>query len=253
MLTSKLIEKLLKEVSDPDNEILVSAEGNDDKMDRIADALTMCQKTLEECFEDICNIESDEVDEPDEEVLEESLDDAVDLIDKLDASSDPEMKKVASVFDELLLTVCSDKKKLQMLKEAKEDELNKLRDKCRLERIKELYPKENEQNEKLINAKEVAKKVEEVIEKKVHYRPMQHALSTRYSPDMPGENLVRIGDNVWQCPLTKKIYNYEAGYTTDDGDVVPGTSITNQTDQLSYNAPQQTLFNSRQESLNGKG
>ena len=59
MSTSKLIKKLLSEVSSPDNEILISAEGNDDKMDRVADALTMCQKTLEECLEDIGAMDRD--------------------------------------------------------------------------------------------------------------------------------------------------------------------------------------------------
>ncbi len=50
------------------------------------------------------------------------------------------------------------------------------------------------------------------------------SLSTRYSPDRVGVQARRIGDGVYQDPYTNKIYDYNEGFSTEDGRVQPGGS-----------------------------
>lgn len=49
-------------------------------------------------------------------------------------------------------------------------------------------------------------------------------LSTRYSPDHIGHQVLRIGDGVYQDPITNKIYDYNEGFKTEDGRDFPGGS-----------------------------
>jgi len=76
------------------------------------------------------------------------------------------------------------------------------------------------------------------------------ALQTRYSPDLVGVQMARIGDGVYQCPVTGKIYNFETGYTDMDGDYHPGSSVSAQTpDSTGYSIPHR-IFDSREQILN---
>lgn len=76
------------------------------------------------------------------------------------------------------------------------------------------------------------------------------ALQTRYSPDLVGVQLARVGDGVYQCPVTGKIYNFETGYTDMDGDYHPGSSVSAQTpDSTGYSIPHR-IFDSREQILN---
>lgn len=76
------------------------------------------------------------------------------------------------------------------------------------------------------------------------------ALQTRYSPDLVGVQLARVGDGVYQCPVTGKIYNFETGYTDMDGDYHPGSSVSAQTpDSTGYEIPHR-MFDSREQILN---
>lgn len=59
---------------------------------------------------------------------------------------------------------------------------------------------------------------------------MQHSLTTRYCPEHPGASIKRIDEATFQCPLDNKIYNYEVGFSTINGNVIPGTSVSGQTD-----------------------
>lgn len=40
---------------------------------------------------------------------------------------------------------------------------------------------------------------------------------SRQCPDHPGQQLIRLADNVRQCPLDYKIYDFQHGFTTEDG------------------------------------
>lgn len=46
-------------------------------------------------------------------------------------------------------------------------------------------------------------------------------LSTRYSPDRVGIQAMRVSDGVFQDPYTNKVYDYNEGFSTEDGSSFP--------------------------------
>ena len=56
------------------------------------------------------------------------------------------------------------------------------------------------------------------------------SLSTRYSPDRVGVQARRVSDGVYQDPITNKKYDWNEGFTTDDGSKFFGGSVSLQTD-----------------------
>jgi hypothetical protein len=80
------------------------------------------------------------------------------------------------------------------------------------------------------------------------YTIMEAPLSTRYCPDHPGVPLMRVGDHQAQCELDKKIYNYETGYTLNNGSKVPGGDVSQQTAVLDI--PYYSIFTTREDRLN---
>lgn len=76
-------------------------------------------------------------------------------------------------------------------------------------------------------------------------------LQTRYCPDHNGVQTTRIGERTYQCPLDKKVYNYETGYTDYKGEHVPGGSIAQQTPGSSdYFATPSRIFDTRDNLMN---
>jgi hypothetical protein len=56
------------------------------------------------------------------------------------------------------------------------------------------------------------------------------SLSTRYSPDRVGVQARRVSDGVYQDPITNKTYDWNEGFTTDDGSKFSGGNVSLQTD-----------------------
>lgn len=56
------------------------------------------------------------------------------------------------------------------------------------------------------------------------------SLSTRYSPDRVGVQARRISDGVSQDPITNKIYDWNEGFKTEDGETFSGGGVSLQTD-----------------------
>jgi len=54
-------------------------------------------------------------------------------------------------------------------------------------------------------------------------------LSTRYSPDRVGVQAMRVSDGVFQDPYTNKVYDYNEGFKTEDGQEYPAGSAALQT------------------------
>ena len=76
------------------------------------------------------------------------------------------------------------------------------------------------------------------------------ALSTRYSPELIGVPLARIGEDQWQCPVTGKVYNFATGYTDMNGEFQPGGSVAAQTPSSSEYETPHRMFDSRENILN---
>jgi hypothetical protein len=240
MRVSNLLKELSEKLTDPDNEILVEAEKRgSDVLLKTADALTSCAWILkmasEECSE--------------ETVTEEEIDEMAALATSFDESGDEFLVKQAAVIDEILLTIGSKKNPTAGIKKVLAAEEDKLREKYRAQALEDDYTKVSKQHKEEIGAEEAKKAIDAKIKK---FRPMEASLSTRYSPDMPGTMMMRIGDGVFQCPITKKIYNFNSGFTTAKGNKVPGGSVENQTQFFGFNAPEHANFSTREEALNGR-
>lgn len=174
----------------------------------------------------------------------ESLDDVGKLASILDQSEDVSLAKVASVLDEILLTIAKPKNAIESIKLAEESEIEKLRIKYKTP-SPDLFTIGNEKKEKL--TEEYTKEIEDKIKK---YKPNEAPLSARTCPDHQSIMLQRVGDHTVQCPLDRKIYNYDAGYTLMDGSVVPGSAVQGQTDFSNSSDSQHVSFSNRQDKLN---
>jgi len=242
MRVTTLLNELSKKLTNPDGELMVTAEkGGNEVLLRVADALASCACILK--------MAADETDDLEPIITSDRLDEMAEVATAFDNSGDDLLRKQASVMDELLLTIGSKKNSIANFKSAQDTEVEKQRQKYRDQALEEAYTKAREQHNEEIGVEDA----KQALDKKVkQYRPLETSLSTRYSPDMPGVQLMRIGDNVYQCPVTKKIFNYNAGYTTAKGNKVPGSAVENQTQQLGFRAPEHMNFSTREEVLNGR-
>ncbi len=65
---------------------------------------------------------------------------------------------------------------------------------------------------------------------KIKLKEPAKSLSTRYSPDRVGIQARHISDGVYQDPYTNKIYDWNEGFTSEDGKVYPAGSVDLQSD-----------------------
>jgi hypothetical protein len=199
----------------PHNEAILLSEYNDDCLKVVSESCVEAAQLLKKAAYQVEQLEPEEQ----SKLTPEALDELASIATAFDFSEDPNLRKQASVIDELLLTVAAPPDFLKK-KEAAEDQ-----------RIKDLQNKyKNPQEElKSINKVEDGNKAIEDSGMTKQYRVMEHSLSTRYDPDLPGVQIARVGDDVWQSEMTKKVYNFSEGYTLSNGSKVPGSSVSEQT------------------------
>lgn len=251
-MKEQLIQKLEKAISvliDPDSELMQDAERVLDNeflvayataLNQAASSLLGAKRTVEEKGKDIIDTEGTDV-------TEQDIDDIAAIAQSLDESGDPRLMRTASIIDEILLTIGADPKAKGAFKKAEQEEIERLRAKYRETRGDKEYKDVKAQHDKEIKVNEAIEAVNKRIKQ---YRPLEAPLSTRYSPDMPGVSLVRIGDSVYQCPVTKKIYDFRAGYTTMKGNKIPGSEVSNQTQYMGHTAQEHMNFSTREQTLN---
>lgn len=78
------------------------------------------------------------------------------------------------------------------------------------------------------------------------HRGTPKSLSTRYSPELPGVPLMHVSDGVYQDFLTKKIYDFNKGFTLQNGEKVPGGSVKHQTPNYGQTGGSARMFETRQ-------
>jgi hypothetical protein len=159
---------------------------------------------------------------------------------ELDKSNDPVLQKYASVLDELLITLAATQEEVNRLKMQQDN---------KTEELKKKYQNIKTELDNKLKSKEAV----EAIKKSPYfkeYRPMEAPLSTRYSPDHPGVQVARVGEGLWQDGLTGKVYDYQAGFTTERGVKVPGGSVSGQTDLDLKD--QHVIFDNREGRVNEK-
>lgn len=233
MRISELLNAFASWLESPDNEALLLAEYDEDCLKIVAESCVQAATILK-----LAGQETDLL-EPAEEsnITPENIDKLAMIANEFDNSGNKELMKQASLIDELLLTISASK---DFLKNKKAEEDYRTKDlKKKYEDAKVFLDKNNnkEESEKAIDKSEYMKE----------YSPMEFGLKSRYCPDHPGVAAIRVSDTALQCPLDRKVYDFEAGFTLSNGNKVPGTSVENQSKLDSYQ--QSSLFNSREERL----
>jgi hypothetical protein len=243
MAISMDLRVLARKLEKSSDDLLVSASTKGpETFEKVATAVAAASTLLESVADDMDqNAEFN--------ITSEQLDEIAALASAFDESNDPLLKKQASVLDELLLSIAAPKNAATKSRKVTEDEINRLRAERRRARGEEAYVKPRQDHHDMWNAAQQAKAVEQQVKR---YRPLEAPLQTRYPPDRPGGQMTRITDHVYQDIVTGVIYDFKAGYTTQKGNKVPGSSVENQTRQLGdYRNQSTSLFETR-ESLMGR-
>lgn len=231
MRISEMLHAIASWLESPNNEALLLAEYDDHCMKVVSESCVLAAALIKNAAKQVDIIEPP----PESKITPDSIESLASLAAAFDASGDPELKKQASVLDELLLTIAAPPNALNS-KRAAEDN-----------RIEELRKKYQEPAKYLAEANKVeeAKKAIDNSSMTKTYAILEAPLNTRYCPDHPGGQIARIGEHMWQCELDKKVYNFESGYTLANGSKVPGGDVANQTQPVSM--PAHAIFDSRSE------
>jgi hypothetical protein len=218
MRVAELLTAIASWLESPHNEALMLAEDHEDCMKVVAESCVLAAQLLKTA--------ADEVDllEPAVEsvITPESIEETAALASALDAVADPQLKKMASVLDELLLTIAAPKE---------QSEEQKAYSERRIEELRRKYQGNAEMLHKINRTDEQVKDVDKSKMTK-HFELHDRPLNARNCPQHPGAQLARVGEHQYQCEIDKKIYNWLTGYTLDDGTKVPGGDVSLQTQNL---------------------
>jgi hypothetical protein len=237
---SSELRKIVETLNDSNSEVFKEAADylNDSDLDIFASILAEVADKL--------SLAADLVEDK-KTVLPSDIIEMAAVAQAFDESGDEVLRKQASVLDEILITIGADPKAQTAFKKANDEELARLRAKYRGERGEAAYTSAKKEHDEAIGVDEATKAIKNKVKE---YRPMEASLSTRYCPDMPGVSLMRIGDNVYQCPVTKKVYDFRSGFVTAKGNKVPGTDVSNQTQHLGFRGTEHMNFSTRDGALN---
>lgn len=235
MRIAEMLQAIAAWLESPNNEALLLAESDEECMNVVAESCTLAAALLKNAAEQVDSMELPE----ESKITPESIEDLANLAAAFDASGDPSLKKQASVLDELLLSIAAPPNAYAARKDLEEN------------RINELKRKYNEPHDELrkLNSIEKSEKAIDKSEMTKRYNIMEAPLSTRYCPDHPGVQIARIGEHMWQCEMDKKSYNFDSGFTLNNGSKVPGGNVSEQTKGL--NIPFNNIFDTRDGRLSG--
>lgn len=233
MRISEMLISIANWLENPNNEAILLSEYDDNCLKIVSNSCIEAAQLLKTAAEKV-----EEVEPPaPSNLTPESIEELASIATAFDASNDPNLKKQASVIDELLLSIA-----------APEDAIKKQKSYLD-QRIEDLKYKYNHPRESLAEdmKSEATVKAIEDSDMIKEYRVMQAPLNTRYDPDHAGVLLNRIGDGIWQSEMTKKIYDFKEGFKLNNGMIVPGSSVSEQTqvDPREFHS----VFDTREERL----
>jgi hypothetical protein len=203
-------------LENPENDLFKSAEDNNLALSALANCMVRVASEIKKTANEV--LEASELNDK-KELTPEFLDELASIAAEFDSSGDEFLQKQASVFDDLLLTLSAPKNAVYEIKKAKSD---------RIEELKKKYKDIKEQLDTNIKSADSIK----AVENSAYYRPVRQLeapLKTRYCPDHPGAQISRVGDDVWQCDMDGKIYDFAAGFTNMKGQKIPGGGVQYQT------------------------
>lgn len=230
MRIAEMLQAIAYWLESPNNEAILLAEYDEECLKVVAESCVGAAAMLKTAADKVDSIEPAE----ESKITPEALDNLANLAAAFDQSGDPELKKQASVIDELLLTIAAPPNVLAQKKES---------DDRRLEDLKKKY----EEPRKSLHETNKIGESEKAIEKSQmtkQYKILEAPLSTRYCPDHAGVQISRVGEHVWQCEMDKKTYNFDSGFELNNGNKVPGGDVSQQTAGL--NVPYHAIFDTRE-------
>lgn len=227
-----------------DHPAIVAAESDEAVMNTVAAALVTAETAIKNAAN---NLEAMAVKSA-SDMSEEDIESIAAIATAYEASDDEELRKQADVLDQLLLNF-GQQGELHRAKKANEEEIARLREKYKNVGHENAYEKVSKEQLEERKAEEATKAIKDQVK---HRRPLEASLRTRYCPDHPGAGLIRIGEDIFQCSLDKQIFNYQEGYKTLAGEVVPGGTVADQTGRLGDRRLEQTNFSTR-EGVLGQG
>jgi hypothetical protein len=228
MRISDMLTAIASWLESPNNEAVLLAEYHDDSLKVVAESFVLAAALIKNAADQVSEIEPPEP----SKVTPESVEEIAALAAALDASGDPQLKKQASVLDELLLSIAAPPV------EERKDLLD-----ARTEEFKKKYEDPRKELHKVNKLGDSEKAIEKSQMTK-EYKIMEAPLSTRYCPDHPGVQIARVGEHMWQCELDKKSYNFETGFELNNGAKVPGGDVAQQTQGI--NVPYHAIFDTRE-------
>jgi hypothetical protein len=230
MRIAELLNAMASWLESPNNEALLLAEADEKCMRVVAESCVLAAELLKKAADEVDVLES-----PSESIItSESIEETAALANALDASGDPQLKRMASVLDELLLTVAAPPNAYAERKDLQDQ---------RAEEIKKKYEGPRKDLHKYNHIEKSEKAIEESGFTKT-YKILEAPLSSRYCPDHPGAQIARVGEHMWQCDLDKKTYNFETGFELANGSKVPGGDVAQQTQGL--DTPFHAIFDTRE-------
>jgi hypothetical protein len=230
MRTAELLNAMAAWLESPNNEAMLLAEADAGCMQVVAESCVLAAALLKNAADEV-----DALEPPTASLLTpESIDETAALAQAFDESGDPQLKKMASVLDELLLSIAAPPGASQEKKAAESYRIEELRKKYQGTREKLHEYNKIGDSEKGIEQSGFTKE----------YRILEAPLSTRYCPDHAGAQIARVGEHVWQCELDKKIYSFETGFELENGSKVPGGDVAQQTQGM--NIPFHAIFDTRE-------
>jgi len=230
MRISEMLNAMAAWLESPTNEALLLAEEDEQCLKVVAESCVLAAALLKKAADEVDVLEPSEP----SKITPESVQELANLATALDSSDDPQLKKQASVLDELLLTIAAPPGALAEKKAA---------DDYRIEELRKKYEEPRKELHALDKTSDSLKAIDKSNMTK-QYKILEAPLSTRTCPDHPGAQMSRVGEHVFQCELDKKTYNYESGYELQNGEKVPGGDVANQTQGLS--TPFHAIFDDRQ-------
>jgi hypothetical protein len=230
MRIADMLHAIASWLESPDNEALLLAEYHEDSMKVVAENCILAAALLKNAAEQVNEIEPQE----ESNITPESIDGIASLATAFDASGDPQLKKQASVLDELLMSIAAPPNAYAERKDLQE------------QRLVEIKKKYEDPRKELYDVNKIADSEKGIEKSKLTktYEILEAPLSSRYCPDHPGVQIARVGEHMWQCELDKKSYNFETGFELNNGAKVPGGDVAQQTQSVSV--PFHAIFDTRE-------
>jgi len=230
MRISEMLLAIANWLESKDNEAILLSEYDDKCLQIVATSCVEAAHSLRKAASKV-----DEIEPPSESnITSENISKLAEIANAFDLSNDKELMNQASLIDELILKIATPKEDVEEAARKRADDFDST-EKNYVD-PKKILDKSNkvEKSLKDIDRSGYTKKVD----------ILQEPLSTRYCPDHPGVQIARVGDREYQCSLDKKVYNFDTGYTLENGTQVPGGSVSEQSrlDTPNYSS----MFDSRQ-------